>query len=153
MAITSTAVPETSVDADSRSDADGVTTQHEPRRGHIGRIVAGSLVAGLVGAVALVAGPLAGAQEHVIAGSVLLTFAAAWAAMALLAARWTDEPQRWALVPAAFMMLAGASMLAFAPTGNEAGWVWPPVVATLAVWMALRARRDLRSHTRVWLLY
>ena len=31
--------------------------------------------------------------------------------------------------------------------------MWPPVVAALAVWMIVRARRDLRSRTRVWLLY
>ena len=109
--------------------------------------------AGLVGAVALVAGPFAGAQEHVITGSVLLAFAAAWAMLAVLSERWTDQPQRWAFVPAAFMALAGTSILALAPTGNEAGWVWPPVVAALAVWMIVRARRDLRSRTRVWLLY
>ena len=40
-----------------------------------------------------------------------------------------------------------------APTGNELGWVWPPVVVALAVWMIVRARRDLRSRTRVWLVY
>ena len=123
-----------------------------PTRGHIGRIVAGSLIAGLVGAVALVAGPFAGAQEHVITGSVLLAFAAAWATLAVLSERWTDQPQRWAFVPAAFMALTGTSILTLAPTGNEAGWVWPPVVAALAVWMIVRARRDLRSRTR-WLLY
>ena len=101
----------------------------------------------------LVAGPFAGAQEHVITGSVLLAFAAAWAMLAVLSERWTDQPQRWAFVPAGFMALAGGSILALAPTGNEAGWVWPPVVAALAVWMIVRARRDLRSRTRVWLLY
>ena len=124
-----------------------------PTRGHIGRIVAGSLIAGLVGAIVLVVGPFAGAQEHVITGSVLLTFAAAWAMLAVLSERWTDQPQRWAFVPAVFMALAGGSILALAPTGNELGWVWPPVVAALAVWMIVRARRDLRSRTRVWLLY
>jgi pimeloyl-ACP methyl ester carboxylesterase len=122
-------------------------------RGHIGRIVAGSLVGGLVSAIVLVVVPFAGAQEHVITGSVLLAFAAAWATLAVLAGRWTDQPQRWAFVPAAFMALMGSGMLAFAPTGNGAGWVWPPAVAALAVWMIVRARRTLRSRTRVWLLY
>ena len=49
-----------------------------------------------------------GPQEHVITGSVLLAFAAAWAMLAVLSQRWTDQPQRWAFVPAAFMALAGA---------------------------------------------
>src|SRR5205807_1676158 len=93
-------------------------------RGHIGRIVAGTLVSGLVGAVVLVAGPLAGAREHVITGSVLVAFAVAWAMLAVLSERWTDQPQRWAYAPAAFMALTGASILAVAPTGNELGWVW-----------------------------
>ena len=134
-------------------DSTPTTEVAAPTRGHIGRIVAGSLVGGLVAAIALVVGPLAGAEEHVITGSVLLAFAAAWAGLAVLSARWTDQPQRWAIVPAVFMALAGVSIVAFAPTGNELGWVWPPVVAALAVWMTVRARRDLRSRTRVWLLY
>jgi pimeloyl-ACP methyl ester carboxylesterase len=149
---TSTTGPETT-DAESHIAADGVGVETASTRGHIGRIVAGSLIAGLVVAIVLVVGPFAGEREHVITGSVLLAFAAAWAALAVLSARWTDQPQRWAIVPAVFMALAGGSILAFAPTGNELGWVWPPVVAALAVWMIVRARRDLRSRTRVWLLY
>ena len=71
----------------------------------------------------------------------------------MLSQRWTDQPQRWAFVPAAFMAIAGAVVLALAPTGNELGWVWPPVVFALAVWMIVRARRDLHSRTRVWIVY
>jgi pimeloyl-ACP methyl ester carboxylesterase len=149
----SSTVPEPTVFAEPRSDADGSATAPAPTRGHIGRIVAGSVVGGLFGAVALVVGPFAGAQEHVITGSVLLVFAAAWAMLAALSERWTDQPQRWAFVPGAFMALAGGIILVFAPTGNQLGWVWPPVIATLAVWMIVRARHDLHSRTRVWLLY
>ena len=123
------------------------------KKGHVGRIVAGSLIGGLVTAVFLVAVPFAGRTEAVITGSVLLTFAAAWFALATLSQRWTDQPQRWAFVPASFMTLAGGVVLVLAPTGNELGWVWPPVVAALVAWMIVRARRDLRSRTRVWLLY
>jgi pimeloyl-ACP methyl ester carboxylesterase len=131
-----------------------VPDQHnEGGHGHIGRIVAGTVIGGFFGAVALVVGPFAGAQEHVITGSVLLAFATAWAMLAVLSQRWTDQPQRWAFVPATFMAFCGMFVFAVAPTGNEAGWVWPPVVAALAVWMIVRARRDLRSRTRVWLLY
>ena len=133
--------------------SDDESLESAPARGHIGRIVAGCLIGGLVAAIVLVVGPFAGAAEHVITGSVLLAFAAAWGALAVLSARWTDQPQRWAIVPAVFMALAGVSILAIAPTGNELGWVWPPVVAALAVWMIVRARRDLHSRTRVWLLY
>ena len=121
--------------------------------GHIGRVVAGCLVFGLVGAIALVAGPLAGAKEHIITGSVLVVFAFAWAMLARLSERRTDQPQRWAIVPAAFMATCGVGILAFAPTGNQLGWVWPPVVAALTTWMIVHARRDLHSRTRVWLVY
>src|SRR5262245_60598542 len=134
-------------------DVDGVGCDPPSGKGHIGRIVAGSVIGGLIGAVALVVGPLAGAPEHIVTGSVLLVFAIAWAMLAVLSGRWTEQPQRWAFVPAVFMALAGASILAFAPTGNQLGWVWPPVVAGLAVWMTVRARNALRSRTRVWLLY
>ena len=121
--------------------------------GHIGRVVAGSLISGVVVAIALVAGPLAGAKEHIITGSVLVTFALAWAMLALLSERWTDQPQRWAIAPAVFMALTGTGILAVAPTGNQLGWVWPPVVVALAIWMIVHARRALRSRTRVWLVY
>jgi pimeloyl-ACP methyl ester carboxylesterase len=121
--------------------------------GHIGRIVAGSLLGGLLAAIFLVAVPFAGATEAVITGSVLLAFAGGWFALAFLSERRTDQPQRWAYVPAAFMAVAGVVVLVFAPTGNELGWVWPPLVFALAVWMIVRARRDLHSRTRVWIVY
>jgi pimeloyl-ACP methyl ester carboxylesterase len=128
-------------------------TSTRPAKGHIGRIVAGCIVGGALAAVALVTGPFAGAPEHVITGSVLLTFAVAWALLALLSDRLTDQPQRWALVPAALLGSAGVTILALSPTGNEAGWVWPPVVALLAVWMVERSRRTLRSRSRVLVIY
>ena len=126
---------------------------HPGGEGHIGRVVAGSLVFGLVAALGCVAAPFAGAQEHVITGSVLLSFAIAWAVLAVLSERCTDQPQRWAMAPATFMALTGATVLILAPTGNELGWVWPPVVAALVIWMTVQARRHLRSRTRVWLVY
>jgi pimeloyl-ACP methyl ester carboxylesterase len=153
MAETSTVDLETNGSAESYIDADHAAVESAPARGHIGRIVAGSLIGGVVAAIVLVAGPFAGAQEHVITGSVLLAFAAAWAMIAALSERTTDQPQRWAYVPAIFMALAAGGILALAPTGNELGWVWPPAVAALALWMVLRARRDLHSRTRMWLVY
>ena len=132
-------------------DENGATTTRG--EGHIGRVVAGSLIGGLVAAVVLVAGPFAGAKEHVITGTVLLAFALAWATLAVLSKRCTNQPQRWAIVPAAVMACAGSSILVFAPTGNELGWVWPPVMVALVIWMIVQARRDLRSRARVWLLY
>ena len=123
------------------------------REGHIGRVVAGSLVTGLLTACVLVAGPFAGAKEHVITGTVLLAFALGWAMLALLSTHRTNQPQRWAAVPAAAMSLAGVGTLTFAPTGDQLGWVSASALTALATWTIVRSRRDLRSRTRVWLLY
>jgi hypothetical protein len=139
MAITSSVAPQSTVNVNPHEDADGVGADPAPTRGHIGRIVACSIIGGLVRAIVAVVGPFAGAQEHVITGSVLLVFATAWATLAVLSERWTDEPQRWAFVPAAIMGFTGVSILVLAPTGNAFGWVWPPVAAALAVWMFVRA--------------
>lgn len=122
----------------------------------IGRIVAGSLVAGLVVALGLVLGPVAGAPEHVITGTVLLTFAASWATVAVLSTLRARQPQRWAAWPAAFMGLAGAGVLAFAP-GNGAlevlGWIWPPLFLAVLAATAVGVTRDLHSRSRFWIVY
>ena len=133
--------------------AAGDTRATSSKTGHIGRIVAGSLLSGIVAAIALIAGPLAGAQEHIITGSVLITFSLAWAMLAVSSMRWTDQPQRWAITPAVLMAASGIFIVVLAPTGNQLGWIWPPTVAALTVWMVIRSRRELRSRTRVWLVY
>jgi len=123
---------------------------------HIGRIVTVSLVGGLVAAPALVVGPVAGAQEHVITGTVLLTFAASWALLAMLSTLWTAQPQRWAAAIAVFMAFAGAALLTFEPSGigiDALGWVWPPLFLALLAGTVIRVRRDLRSRSRAWVVY
>jgi len=129
------------------------STASTDRRGHVGRVVIGSMLAGAAVAVATVVGPAAGAKEHVITATVLLSFAASWALLAVLTRRRTDQPQTWATVPAAAMAVAAMALLVFAPTGNEAGWVWPPAVLALVAWMAVQSRRHLRSRTRALVLY
>jgi pimeloyl-ACP methyl ester carboxylesterase len=126
-----------------------------PRRRPAG-VVAGSLLAGLAAAVALVAGPLAGGREAVITGGLLLGFAAGWALLAVLSARFTHRPQRWAAVPAAAMGISGAGLIALAPgasTLGALGWVWPPLLLVLVTWMIVRARRRPASRLQPWLLY
>src|SRR5437867_9994353 len=126
------------------------------RKGHIGLIVAGSLIAGLVVALVFVIGPFGGAEEHVIMGTALLGWALGWALLAVLSIRWSDQPQRWTLVPAALMALAGASLLVFRPDANAMnllGWIWPLALIALAVWMTVQARRNLRSLASRLVLY
>jgi pimeloyl-ACP methyl ester carboxylesterase len=111
---------------------------------------------GFIIAAVLVVGPFGGAPEHVITGTVMLAFAAGWAFLAGLSIRWTDQPQRWATVPAAYMGTVGAGLLLFKPTGetlNALGWVWPPVVLALVVWMTVQVRRHLQSCALRWILY
>ena len=64
-------------------------------------IVAGSLLTGAVLAVVLPLLVFAGTTESAVTGASLLGFAIGWAVLALLSARLTDQPQRWAWVPAA----------------------------------------------------
>jgi pimeloyl-ACP methyl ester carboxylesterase len=120
----------------------------------IGWIVAGSLATGLVAALLLVAAPFIPTEENAITGSVLCGFALGWAMLAVLSVRFTDQPQQWAAAPALFMGLGGLLLLAFGSSVRPVlNWVWPPAMLAVAIWMIVRARRQLRSRSRRWLLY
>jgi pimeloyl-ACP methyl ester carboxylesterase len=120
----------------------------------IGLIVAGSLAIGLLVALLLVAAPFIEAKRNVLTGMVLLAFALGWALLAVLSIRFSDQPQRWAAAPAVFFTLAGLISLIGSDTVTYVfGWVWPPLLLGLVVWMIIRARRQLRSRPRRWLLY
>jgi hypothetical protein len=123
-------------------------------KGHIGWIVAGSLVAGLVVGLLLVAAPFIPAEESELTGALLCGFAVGWAMLAVLSARFSDQPQRWAAAPALFMGLGGLLLVGFGSEAQEVlRWVWAPALVALVVWMLVRARRQLRSRSRRWLLY
>jgi len=120
----------------------------------IGLIVAASLAAGLVLAVALVAIPLIPATENVLTGAILLAWALGWALLAVLSVRFSDQPQRWAAAPATFMALVGLGILAgSAGVHRVLSWVWPPALFVLVTWMFLRVRRQLPGRGARWLLY
>jgi len=123
---------------------------------HIGRIVTGCLMGGLVVAAALVLGPLAGAQEYVITGTILLTFAASWAFLGTLSMLRTEQPQQWAFAIASFMAAAGVALLVFAPSGgviDALGWIWPPLFLALLAKSIMRVHRDLHHRSHFWLVY
>ena len=123
-------------------------------RGHIGWIVAGSLITGLVVGLLLVAAPFIPAEQSQVTGALLCGFALGWAMLAVLSVRFTDQPQRWAAAPALFLGLGGLLLVVY---GSEVHgvleWVWPPALLALVVWMVVRARRQLHSRSRRWLLY
>jgi len=124
-----------------------------PRQGHVGWVVAGSLAAGFAAAVILPFAPVGTVDVDFSTAMVLFGFALGWALMAVLSIRFTDQPQRWAVAPAIFMGLSGALVL-LAPDAivDALGWVWPPALLVLVVWIWTRAKRELHSRTRVWLL-
>ena len=137
------------------ADAAPTIAPDEPRREPIWRVVGGSVAAGFIGALVLTLGVFGGAQEHVISGSALLAFAFGWALLAVLSARFTSQPQRWARVPAVGMAASGLTLLIARPADHAlttAGWVWPPVAFALALWTTVQIRGNLAGRVR-WLLY
>jgi pimeloyl-ACP methyl ester carboxylesterase len=141
-------------------------TSREPRRTRpnqeppprqpkgLGRVVVGSLASGLLAALALAAMPFIPAEPSDLTGAVLCGFALGWAMLGALSARFTDQAQRWTSAPALVMGLGGLTLIAFGSGGQDVlGWVWPPVMLALAVWMVVRIRRDMGSRFGRWLLY
>lgn len=129
-----------------------------PDRSHSGRhlslIVAGSLAGGLVAAVLLVAAPFIPPAESAITGAVLIGFGLGWVMLAVLSTRYTEQPQRWAAVPAAVLGLGGLLLVVFGSSAQVVlNWAWPPLLLAMAVWMAVRVRRQLPSRSGRWLLY
>lgn len=115
--------------------------------------ILGSLAAGMAAAALLTLVVFAGATEAVITGSVLLAFGLGWAMMAALTRR-TNQPQRWALVPAVAMSTTGCALLTLRP-GDGAlttlSWWWPPAMLVLVAWMFVRMPRALTGRAR-WLV-
>ena len=131
-------------------------TEQPARRaaaGRIGLIVLTSMAAGLLAAGLLVAVPVLPAREDVLTGAVLLAFALGWGLLGLLSVR-SQSPQRWALAPAALLGLFGVAVLSGSPAVHTVlGWVWPPTLLALVVWMLGRARRQVPGRSRRWLVY
>ncbi|MEO6503383.1 MAG: alpha/beta hydrolase [Jatrophihabitantaceae bacterium] len=126
-----------------------------PGKGPLARVILGSLLTGLVGALVLTLLVFPGAPEHTITGSILLAFGSGWAMLAVLSTRLTSKPQRWALVPAAVLAVTGLALMTSGPDDGVltgAGWVWPPALFILALWMIVQLRRGMTGRLR-WLLY
>src|SRR6478609_10751557 len=118
-------------------------------------VVAVSVITGLAAAAAGII-VSAGGTEPVVDGLVLLGFAAGWALLLALSVLCTDHPQRWAAVPAAVLGVGGAALVVFTPsstTMDDLGWVWPPALLVLLVWISTRIRRQLPRRGGRWMLY
>ena len=125
-----------------------------PRQSHVGRVVVGSLAAGFVAGLILPFLPVGTVDVNFSTAMVLFGWAVGWALLAVLSTRFTDQPQRWAAVPAIFLAVAGALVL-LAPDAvvDALSWGWPPALLVLVVWAWIRARHELHSRARWWLLY
>lgn len=110
-------------------------------------VVAASLGTGLLAGLLLAAAPFVPAREDALTGALLCGFALGWVMLAVLSVRYTDRPQRWAAVPAAFMGLGGLLLLVGpAPAVRDAlDRIWPPALLALAIWMLTRTRRLPRT--------
>ena len=138
-------------------DPSAVPEQVRPAsKGHVGRIVAASMLTGLILALVLAIIVFGGATEPIISGSVLLAFAFGWTMLAWLSSRRTEQPQEWAYVPAIFMGVLGLAHLVFRPSDGVLrafGWVWPIAAAGLAVWLIIQSRRSLHNWSRRGIIY
>ncbi len=126
------------------------------QRGHIGLIVLGSIVAGLVLGLVLVLGVFGGSEEATITGAALISLGAGMLILFLLAGRRTDQPQPWALAPAIILGALGFALLIIRPGDRLLGWmgwIWPILLVLLVVWSVRGARRSLHNWSRRWLLY
>ncbi|MFH8253146.1 alpha/beta fold hydrolase [Microbacterium sp. B2969] len=105
-------------------------------------------------AVLLVLVPFGPATQSAVIGSVLCGFAVGWAMLALLTARFTDQPQRWAFAPAALMGLSGLLLVAFGPAVQPAvNWALPAAMLAVSIYMIVRVRQNLRGSRARWVLY
>jgi pimeloyl-ACP methyl ester carboxylesterase len=120
--------------------------------GPLGRIIAMSMATGAVGSAALTFAVLPDTSEARIVGAALGAFAAGWAMLAWLTTRMTTRPQRWAYVPATFMALAGATLVAVnpgEPAMTRLAWVWAPALVVLAAWTLRRTRHSVPGRGRL----
>ena len=118
-------------------------------------VVAASLIVGFLLPIVLALGPASGGGESRMTGAALLGWGIGWALIAALSIRFTNQPQRWALVPAGILGVTGIVLIAFAPGAlvmDLLARVWPVPVLLLAVWLILHVRRDVQGRSR-WLLY
>ncbi|MEV5054104.1 MULTISPECIES: alpha/beta fold hydrolase [unclassified Arthrobacter] len=124
------------------------------QNGHLGWIVASSLITGVLAALLLAVAPFIPATQSSVTGAILLGLSLGWAMVAVLSVRFTEQPQKWAVAPALFIGLGGFFLLAFGSPAQEVlAWVWPPALMVLALWTGSQANRQLRSRSGRVLLY
>jgi pimeloyl-ACP methyl ester carboxylesterase len=153
---TCTAESETSMTTQTPARDHGQPVPQPTSRGRrsVTPVVAASVTFGFVAALVCILALFPGADEATTTGSVLMAYGLGWAALWRGSIRYTDQPQRWAAVPAAFLGLSGLALLVVSPRQGVLAvltWVWPPLVLALVVWMWAQMLRHLSGRGR-WLL-
>lgn len=131
----------------------GTTELGQGRRSPVAAI-AGSILAGLALAGAFVLGPASTGSEATVTGGILVAFGLGWGVMAATTTRFSAQPQTWMSVPAAVLSLIGLGLLVTQPDAvamDVLGWIWPPVILILGIWMTARARAAIRGRGQ-WLV-
>lgn len=132
----------------------GSSSTRRGSRGRIGLVVAGSLFVGWLVALLLALAPFVPAEVPRVTAALLCGYALGWAMLAVLSARFTDQPQQWAWALAGFMGAGGVLLLALGSSVVGAlAWVWPPVLLLVVVWSWVQVRRHLHSRSRSLLVY
>jgi len=132
----------------------GHLTEPKPRRGRLGLMVVAALLSGLALAVVVVVAPVIPPRGTNLTGAVLMAFGLGWAMLALLSIRFTDQPQRWAAAPAAFLVLAAGAVWSSVPSADTVvSWVWPLLLLGIVAWVLPSVRRELPSRPGRWLVY
>jgi pimeloyl-ACP methyl ester carboxylesterase len=116
--------------------------------------IAASLFTGAALAITFLFTLARGGSEAVVTGSVMAAFGLGWGLMVLLTARFSAQPQPWMAVPAAFLGITGLGLLVVQPGAavmDALGWLWPPALIAITIWMIAQVRRELRGRGR-WLV-
>jgi hypothetical protein len=113
--------------------------------------IAGSIVVGGALAIVLLLTLASDGAEPVVTGSVLFAFGLGWGLMWVLTTRFGDQPQTWAVAPAAALGAIGLVLIVVQPSPavmDLLSWVWPPALAILAIRMVVQMRRQLHGRGR-----
>jgi len=125
-------------------------------KSHIGLVVLGAIASGVVLGLVLVLVVLAGGPENEITGAALLALGSGFVLLAVGSRRFSDQAQRWALVPGLSSAVVGLAVWALSPGDHTlalAGWAWPAALVVLVGWSFRGARRELHSWSRTAVLY
>jgi pimeloyl-ACP methyl ester carboxylesterase len=132
------------------------SSTNQADRGHVGLVVLASIVVGVAIGAVFVLGVFAGGSESQIVGSALVGLGSGFGLLAVVTRRRTSQPQQWALIPGVASALAGVAFLVLTPSGHLldlTSWVWPLLLAGLAVSSFRGARRTLDNWSRRALVY